>query len=101
MDWPGNRSLKSLSSFLPNFVSKDFLQKIEQNPIDVAIGDFMLIIDEPELSLSIEWQEMILPDILKSGKCKSLIAATHSPFIFDNELDDCAHSLDEFRIPQT
>ena len=42
MDWPGNRSLKSVSSFLPNLNSKDFLQKIEQNPVDVAMGDFML-----------------------------------------------------------
>jgi predicted ATPase len=50
-------------------------------------NDYIIIFDEPELSLSIEWQETLLPDILKSGKCNFLVAATHSPFIFDNELD--------------
>ncbi|NEQ71166.1 MAG: AAA family ATPase [Symploca sp. SIO2D2] len=58
--------------------------------------DFILLFDEPELSLSLEWQRMLLPDILKSGKCKLLLAATHSPFIFDNELDFNAHDLDTF-----
>ncbi|ACB51364.1 putative ATP/GTP-binding protein [Crocosphaera subtropica ATCC 51142] len=61
-----------------------------------AEEDFILIIDEPELSISVEWQQMLLPDIMKSGKCKRLIAATHSPFIFDNELDHCAYALSQF-----
>lgn len=61
-----------------------------------STGDFMLIIDEPELSLSVEWQEMLLPDIVSSGKCQLLLAATHSPYIFNNELDHCAYALNEF-----
>jgi len=61
-------------------------------------GDFILLFDEPELSLSIEWQKLLLPHILKSGKCKLLLAATHSPFIFDNELDLNANDLDTFVI---
>ena len=39
---------------------------------------------------------MILEDIYKSNKCKLLIATTHSPFIFDNELDQYAVSLEEY-----
>ncbi|PZV26258.1 MAG: ATP/GTP-binding protein [Snowella sp.] len=58
--------------------------------------NFILIIDEPELSLSVEWQQMLLPDIIESGRCKLLIAATHSPFIFDNELDHYTYDLDQF-----
>ena len=46
-----------------------------------------MIIDEPELSLSIKWQSMLLPDIIRSGNCKLLLTVTHSPFIFDNEFD--------------
>lgn len=42
----------------------------------------ILIIDEPELSLSIEWQERFINDIYNSGKIGLLIATTHSPFIF-------------------
>jgi predicted ATPase len=55
--------------------------------------DFIILFDEPELSLSIEWQKHLLPDILGSGGCKLLFAATHSPFVFDNELDEYAIDL--------
>jgi len=56
----------------------------------------MVIIDEPELSLSVEWQQSILEDIRKSGKCGSLIAATQSPFVYNNSLRPIAKSLDSF-----
>lgn len=46
---------------------------------------FAIFFDEPELSLSMEWQKTLLPDIRKSGKCNFLLATTHSPFIFENE----------------
>jgi predicted ATP-binding protein involved in virulence len=49
--------------------------------------DSILIIDEPELSLSMKWQKMLLPDIMRSGSCKLLLTVTHSPFIFENEFD--------------
>jgi predicted ATP-dependent endonuclease of OLD family len=59
-------------------------------------SSYFLIIDEPELSLSVLWQKRFLPDILNTKRCNGLIAATHSPFIFDNQLDEYAHSLDQF-----
>lgn len=52
-----------------------------------------VMIDEPELSLSIDWQKRLLPDILNSPSCSQLLAITHSPFIFDNELDPYAGPL--------
>jgi ABC-type transport system involved in cytochrome c biogenesis ATPase subunit len=58
-----------------------------------------IIIDEPELSLSTEWQRRLLPDIVNSGRCTILIAATHSPFIFDNELDCLARDLTQAITP--
>lgn len=51
-----------------------------------------IFFDEPELSLSIEWQRTLLPDILSSGKCQFLFCTTHSPFIFDNNLE--GHTVD-------
>lgn len=48
---------------------------------------YLVLIDEPELSLSIDWQQKFLPDILKAPSCEQLIAITHSPFTFENELD--------------
>lgn len=52
-----------------------------------------LIIDEPELSLSIDWQQRILPAVVDSPYCDQLIAITHSPYIFDNKLDPLAVPL--------
>ena len=60
-------------------------------------SNFFMIIDEPELSLSLPWQRRFLPDIL--AKCNGLIAVTHSPFIYENELEPYTHSLEEFIEP--
>ncbi len=53
----------------------------------------IVLIDEPELSLSIEWQTHVLEDILLAPDCQQLIAITHSPFVFDNDLEPFAGSL--------
>ena len=55
-----------------------------------------VFIDEPELSLSVDWQRMFLVDILDSASCIGLIATTHSPFVFDNELESYVHGINEF-----
>lgn len=57
--------------------------------------NMMIFFDEPELSLSIEWQKMILKDIIDSGKCRFLFATTHSPFIFD-QLIEYTSDLSEY-----
>lgn len=56
-------------------------------------GPKIILIDEPELSLSIDWQRRILVDVANAPTCEQLIAITHSPFVFDNELDPYAKSL--------
>lgn len=62
---------------------------------------FMILFDEPELSLSMKWQRQLLPDIINSQKCDFLLAVTHSPFIFENELDQYAVGLNEYvKLPQ-
>lgn len=55
-----------------------------------------IIIDEPELSLSVPWQETILEDVIKSKMCNQLIVATQSPFVYDNSLFAYAHAMEEF-----
>ncbi|ASF47462.1 AAA family ATPase [Methylovulum psychrotolerans] len=57
---------------------------------------FIVLFDEPELSLSMPWQKQLLPDMINSTKCDFLLAVTHSPFIFDNELDRYAVGLSEY-----
>ena len=49
-------------------------------------SDQIVIIDEPELSLSVPWQKRFLPDVVHSRRCGLLMAVTHSPFIYENEL---------------
>lgn len=58
------------------------------------INNIILLIDEPEQSLSILWQEILIPIIVKSNKCGLIMAMTHSPFIFKNEyFDECTKEL--------
>jgi predicted ATPase len=57
---------------------------------------YFVLIDEPELSLSVPWQRKFLLDIRKADFCTGLVAVTHSPFIYDNELKKYAHGLGEF-----
>lgn len=45
--------------------------------------NFAVLFDEPELSLSVEWQRKIIHDVIACRSCKILVAMTHSPFIFD------------------
>jgi predicted ATPase len=56
-------------------------------------GPKIILIDEPELSLSMDWQRKILPDIINAPTCTQVIAITHSPFVFDNELEPFARAL--------
>lgn len=59
----------------------------------------IIIIDEPELSLSLGWQKMLLPDIMRTGNCDLLLTVTHSPFIFDNEFDFDAEDMRRYIKP--
>ena len=48
-----------------------------------AFGDRTTIfIDEPELSLHIDWQRLLLPTLLDQSTGNQFFIATHSPFIF-------------------
>lgn len=53
----------------------------------------IVLIDEPELSLSLEWQEHVLVDIANSPSVVQLLAITHSPFVFNNELKNEVKTL--------
>jgi predicted ATPase len=59
---------------------------------------YFVLIDEPELSLSVDWQRKFVSDIRRADFCSGLVAVTHSPFIYDNELRKYAHGLGEFIV---
>lgn len=82
--------IESLSSGEKQIISLFTLLYLEKKE------DLAIFFDEPELSLSIEWQRNLLPDIISSGKCKFLFATTHSPFIFENMLGENTVDLAEY-----
>lgn len=45
-------------------------------------GDSIVFIDEPELSLHVDWQRQLFPTLMKQQSSNQFIVATHSPFIF-------------------
>lgn len=54
----------------------------------------VLIIDEPELSLHLHWQELFVEAVMAAGPELQLILATHSPAIIGRRLDHCIDVLE-------
>lgn len=44
--------------------------------------DTTIFIDEPELSLHVDWEGLLLPTLLKQSTGNQFFVATHSPFIY-------------------
>ena len=44
--------------------------------------DTTIFIDEPELSLHVDWEGILLPTLLEQATTNQLFVATHSPFIY-------------------
>ena len=49
----------------------------------------VFIIDEPELSLHVQWQEKFVDGITKASQETQFILATHSPTIILDKIDNC------------
>ena len=57
--------------------------------------NYLIVVDEPELSLSVLWQERLIEDIISIEFCKSLVAVTHSPFIYGEKLAHVTRDLND------
>ncbi len=55
----------------------------------------ILIVDEPELSLSVVWQNRLLADLIGTNRPVIFVTATHSPYIFDKLSLDHTLSMEE------
>lgn len=73
--------MEDLSSGEKQIVSLFAHMTLDENPSNYVI------IDEPELSLSVDWQQKFLQDISDLDSCAFVGAVTHSPFVFENKLD--------------
>lgn len=94
-----NLSIKVYSTYTEKPIQLEYLSSGEKQMISIFSKLFLypsnkiILIDEPEISLSINWQSRILVDIVNSDLCSQLISITHSPFVFDNTLEPFAKSL--------
>lgn len=86
-DIVGLNKLSSGEKQIISLFSKIYLEKSTK---------MVVLFDEPELSLSLEWQKQLLPDIVASGKCEFLLSVTHSPFIFKNNLEKFAIGMSAY-----
>lgn len=53
--------------------------------VSVLNDDTILLIDEPETSLSVRWQKNLVNDLLDNCTFKNFIVATQSPFIVEDD----------------
>lgn len=53
--------------------------------VSVLNDDSILLIDEPETSLSVRWQKNLINDLLDNCTFKNFIVATQSPFIVEDD----------------
>jgi predicted ATP-dependent endonuclease of OLD family len=58
--------------------------------------DTAVFIDEPELSLHVDWQRRLFPTLMEQGQNNQFFVATHSPFIY-TKYPDKEFLLDENR----
>jgi len=84
-DDPKSYDLRSLSSGEIQLVV--ILAHLYFNPEVRRAGIF--IIDEPELSLHVEWQEKFVDAIVGASNSTQFILATHSPSIILDRTEDC------------
>ena len=82
------------SSF--TYILQNGMVKVEtQEVFTTAINDVEATVKEKS-DAALLWQKTFLPDIVKSPKFVGLLATTHSPFVFDNDLENSVHGINEF-----
>ncbi len=90
----GQVSLENLSSGEKQIVSIFAHMILDDNTQEInnqgESSNSYVIIDEPELSLSVDWQQKFLQDISNLDSCAFVGAVTHSPFVFENDLEKYA-----------
>lgn len=96
---PNSMRVTVVNSFTESVVPLGQLSSGEKQVVSILARLYLynkrnfILIDEPELSLSLDWQRKIVPDMVNSGSVAQLLAITHSPFIFENELDPFAGAM--------
>lgn len=56
--------------------------------ISSVFDNITLLLDEPETSLSILWQERLIKDLLSNSNINNIVVATQSPYIINDDMID-------------
>jgi predicted ATPase len=75
-----------------SFISSEMLSSGEKQMLSFLCynafsSDVPILIDEPELSLHVDWQRILFPTLLAQGTNNQFLIATHSPFIYSQYSD--------------
>ena len=86
---------------ISNAISSDKLSAGEKQTLSFLCynafsEETIIFIDEPELSLHVDWQRLLFPTLLKQGQKNQFFVATHSPFIY-SKYPDKEFMLDDYR----
>lgn len=75
---------------------KQILTLLSYTGLEIRKNDFdpLILIDEPELSLHIRWQKLLLKQLSKKDKAR-IIVATHSPYIATMNYSNNTYKLGE------
>lgn len=70
-----------------NAIDSDLLSSGEKQMLsflcyNTFVQNAAIFIDEPELSLHVDWQRRLFPTLLEQGTGNQFFVATHSPFIY-------------------
>lgn len=74
-------SIKSFSSGERQIFSLLFASHVSDQSV--------ILVDEPEISLHVSWQEALVEEMFRKMEGKQLIICTHSPFIGKNYIKKC------------
>lgn len=69
-----------------------FLKVLVQNK-----KDYILLMDEPEISLHVDWQQKLIDNILKLNPNCQIIVSTHSPSMLFEGWDDKVINIEKIR----
>ena len=61
---------------------------------------YVLFMDEPEVSLHIEWQKVLIKSIMNINPNVQLILTTHSPAVIMDGWTDCITEVGEIEVRQ-
>ncbi len=54
---------------------------------NAILNNAVIFVDEPEISLHVDWQRLLLPTLMEQNGTNQWIVATHSPFIYAKYAD--------------